>query len=118
MTPSNVSIHSGEDIAMTAKKPLLGSKPRPKQPSRNKAVDSEIGTSNRHNEHKINGATHEEVLRLRQEIQLLRHENILLKRNLVALLHEDIPVDKRLLKLSVRDPSIVELIADVKNSGD
>jgi hypothetical protein len=60
----------------------------------------------------------EKVHQLTAEVERLREENALLKRNLVSLLHEDIPVDKGILKKAAKGPSIVELIAELKNSGD
>jgi hypothetical protein len=63
-------------------------------------------------------ALREKVHQLTAEVERLREENALLKKNLVSLLHEDIPVDKGILKKAAKGPSIVEMIAELKNSGD
>jgi hypothetical protein len=58
------------------------------------------------------------VSRLRAELQELKQENATLKKSLVALLHEDIVIDKeKMLKEAMTTPSLVELIAEMEARG-
>jgi hypothetical protein len=52
---------------------------------------------------------------LQEDLRNLREENTQLKRSLGALLCEDIPISKRMLEQSAKEPSLAELIAEFEN---
>lgn len=61
----------------------------------------------------------EERDRLKAEMKQIHGENDLLKRNLYALLREEIPIDKqKMLAQFGREPPLTDLIAELRQHGD